>query len=627
MCGIAGAIYLPEVSALEYENRLENALNRIEHRGPDNTGSYFKENVMLGHVRLSILDLSDLGHQPMVSSSQRFVISYNGEIYNFKELAVKYKLDLLKSNSDTEVVLELFELFGPSIIAEFNGMFSFSIFDSKEKKMWLVRDRMGIKPLYIKTTQNGVYFGSEIKSIVELTHNEPLTLNVDKVHEWLYYGNSLGDKTLYEGIEKLLPGHYIEIDLASLSMAKTCYWKPSQPERKKNNINELIRENTVLLEQAVKRQLVSDVPVGVFLSGGIDSSAIAAFASKHYDQKLPTYTVGFDFDKGVNELPKAKALAEKFGTDHHEIHISGFDVADIVEKMVEHHDQPFSDAANIPLYLLCEKVKHTTKVVLQGDGGDEMYGGYKRYHTLANINKMRLAANLGTLANKVMPKNKAYYIRERYMNALKSKDNWKLMALLLTVEDEKSRPENVFKKSFRNLVLSSSPFDRYQACQESYKHLNLSDQMALVDSQIILPDIFLEKVDKSTMAASVEVRVPFLDNDLINFAQSIPSKIKQPKGHQKWLLKKSLSGIVPDDILYGKKTGFGVPFGFWVANSLKELFFDHLNKMNHKYPNVFDLKAIEAMHKMHVNNERDFGFLLWKILNFSIWVNKSGVKI
>lgn len=213
------------------------------------------------------------------------------------------------------------------------------------------------------------------------------------------------------------------------------------------------------------------------------------------------------------------------------------------------------------------------------------------------------------------------------MNALKSQDNWKLMALLLTVEDEKSSPEKVFQDNFRKQVLSSSPFDRYQTCQENYKHLNLSDQMALVDSQIILPDIFLEKVDKSTMAASVEVRVPFLDNDLINFAQSIPSKIKQPKGHQKWLLKQSLKGIVPDDILYGKKTGFGVPFGFWVANSLKELLFDHLHKMNHMYPNVFDLKAIEAMHKMHVNNERDNGFLLWKILNFSIWVNKSGVKI
>ncbi|PCI61309.1 MAG: asparagine synthase (glutamine-hydrolyzing) [Gammaproteobacteria bacterium] len=627
MCGITGAIYSPTVKAADFASELSASIESIHHRGPDSNGSLFFENTMLGHVRLSILDLSNAGHQPMESKSKRFVISYNGEVYNFKALAKKYNLTDLKSGSDTEVILELFEQYGPSIVSEFNGMFAFSIIDCLEKKMWLVRDRTGIKPLYINTINNCIFFASEIKAIKKLINNKTLTLNTSKVHEWLYYGSALGAQTLYGGINKLLPGHYLEIDINTLNVNDTCYWKPTAPSYNTANVEHLISKNTALLEQAVQRQLVSDVPVGVFLSGGIDSSAIAAFASKHYDKKLSTYTAGFDFSEGVNELAKAKKLADALGTEHHEIHISGVDVADIVEKMVEHHDQPFSDAANIPLYLLCEKVKNTTKVVLQGDGGDELYGGYKRYHTLGNINKMKWAAGLGNVANMLAPKNKQYHTRQRYINALKSNEQWKLMALLLTVEDEKAHPESIFKNNFRKQVLQYSPFERYKTCQSQFEHCKLSDQMALIDSQIILPDIFLEKVDKSTMAASVEVRVPFLDNDLIAFTQSIPSSIKIPKGHQKWLLKKSLAGIVPDDVLYGKKMGFGVPYGFWVAHSLKALFFDNLAKFNEKYPNVLDVNYIETIHKIHIEKERDFGFLLWKILNFTLWANKSHVGI
>jgi asparagine synthase (glutamine-hydrolysing) len=627
MCGVAGAIYQTSMEAIKYKDNMVKAIDSISHRGPDNAGVFIFENITLGHVRLSIQDLSSSGHQPMVSKSQRFVISYNGEIYNLKQLVCKYKITELKSTSDTEVILELFELYGPIIIPELNGMFAFSIFDTVTKKMWLARDRVGIKPLYIYAGIEGIFFSSEIKAIKELVPNRLNQLNTTKVHEWLYYGATLGVSTLYKGINKILPGHYIEIDSATLIIKEYRYWKPSPPKDKNLNIGELISRNTQLLEQAVKRQLISDVPVGVFLSGGIDSSAIAAFASKHYEKKLSTYTVGFDFDKGVNELPRAKKLAEQLGTDHHEIHISGVDVADVVEKMVSHHDQPFSDAANIPLFLLCDRVKEITKVVLQGDGGDEMYGGYKRYHTLGNINKMRLAAKVGSIVNYLTPKNKQHYIRQRYINALKSKENGLLLALLLTVEDVNRCPERIFKTNFRKEISRFSPFDRYIDCQKQVSQYDLSDQMAIIDSQIILPDIFLEKVDKATMAASVEVRVPFLDNDIIEFSQSIPSSIKLPRGHQKWLLKKSLDGIVPNDVLYSTKTGFGVPYGFWVAHSLKDLFFDHLIRMNNSFPNVLDVIYIEKIHKMHVNNEGDYGFLLWKILNLSIWINNSDLDI
>jgi asparagine synthase (glutamine-hydrolysing) len=627
MCGISGAIYLPNIKSSDFEGNLTRSLSSISHRGPDSNGKFFYENMMFGHVRLSILDLSEFGHQPMVSKSKRFVISYNGEIYNFKELAKKYKLNNLKSTSDTEIVLELFEKYGVKIIPQFNGMFAFSILDRVEKKVFLVRDRMGIKPLYVHKDKSAFYFGSEIKAIKELHENNESKMDVGNLHEWLYYGSTLGENTLFRDIKRLLPGHYIEIDLQTLKSIDICYWSPSPPTVKRASTEELIKKNTILLERAVKRQLVSDVPVGVFLSGGIDSSAIASFASKHYGNQLSTYTVGFDFDRGVNELPKAREFAKKLGTNHHEIHISGMDVADVVEKMVEHHDQPFSDAANIPLYLLCSKVQSESKVVLQGDGGDEMFGGYRRYNTLSNMGRMKFFANIGNIINQFTHKNKQHYIRQRYINALRSKNDWTLMALLLTVEDCSTYPQLIFQKEFRDRIMDHDPFKRYKQLQQQYAQLNLSDQMALIDSQIILPDIFLEKVDRSTMAASVEVRVPFLDNDLVEFAQSIPSKIKLPKGHQKWLLKKSLEGIVPDDILYGKKTGFEVPYGFWVGKSLRELFFDNLLKMSNKMPEIWDVQYITKIHAMHVNNERDFGFLLWKILNFSIWVNRADINI
>ncbi len=623
MCGVVGAILRPNVDSTKIIENFTTALTSISHRGPDSRGELAFDNLLLGHVRLSILDLSGLGHQPMVSESKRFVISYNGEVYNFRELANKYKLNNLRSSSDTEVLLELFERFGPRIVSEFNGMFSFAIFDTCEKKLWLVRDRTGIKPLYIDKSEEGIFFSSEIKAIKTLSKNSAVSLNKSKIHEWLYYGSPLGRETLYKGVEKLPPGNYMEVDITSLQTKTFCYWKPSLPLHKSCAIEKLIAKNAQLLEQAVSRQLVSDVPVGVFLSGGIDSSAITAFASRNYGRRLSTFSVGFDFDKGVNELPKAKALANRFNTEHHELRISGFDVADVVEKMVYHHDHPFSDAANIPLYLLCDSVKHKTKVVLQGDGGDELYGGYKRYNTLGNINKMRFFARMANVANAFLPKNKSHQIRQRYINALLAPSEAEMMALLLTVEDRKNSPLQIFTEKFRAKISQFDPFDRYIKCQQEVNGAQLSDQMALLDSLIILPDIFLEKVDKSTMAASVEVRVPFLDNDLIDFAQSIPNKIKTPNGHQKWLLKKSLDGIVPNEILYGKKTGFGVPFGFWISTALSMLLFDNLQKFDARNPNIFNVNRIRMLHSFHKAGQRDYGFLLWKVLNFVLWANSN----
>src|SRR6266545_4411627 len=357
----------------------------LRHRGPDAHGEYRNGNLWFGHRRLSIIDLSELALQPMLSTSGRYVICYNGEVYNYRELAAELSLDGLRSRSDTEVVLRAFESLGVESFAKLNGMFAFAMYDTQARKLWLVRDRLGIKPLYFRVDSEGLAFASEIKAI-RAASDGPLTCDLSALHEFLYYGNSLGGRTLLCGIRQLLPGHYLELDLHSFTWGVHQYWSLRQQAGRERQVQsstgEMIAETRRLLEQSVRRQLVGDVPVGVFLSGGIDSTAITAFASKHYPGRLATYSAGFDDQSGPDERPKARRVAQLYGTNHHELSVGGSAVADVVEKMVYHHDLPFSDAANVPLYLMASQISSQTKVVMQGDGGDELFGGYRRYVTL-----------------------------------------------------------------------------------------------------------------------------------------------------------------------------------------------------------------------------------------------------
>jgi len=628
MCGIAGIVSRVDGGLEDRAALTRTALDCLHHRGPDGRGEYLDGSVWLGHVRLSILDLTVAGNQPMVINDGQFVICYNGEVYNYSELVQSLTIEGLHSHSDTEVVLSAFAKFGVAAISRFNGMFAFAIYDRQRQKLWLVRDRLGIKPLYYRIDEQGLIFASEIKALIAMDPATP-ECDLSSLHEWLFYGNTLGERTLYQGIRQLLPGHYLELDITTFEHRIEEYWTPKRQSTLSQvqiSTDDMIVETRRLLEQAVKRQLVSDVPVGIFLSGGIDSSAITAFATKHYAGRLATYTAGFDFDKGVNELPKARRVAQLYGTEHNEIHVSGFEIADTVEKMVHHHDMPFSDAANIPLYLLAAKISNKTKVILQGDGGDELFGGYRRYSTLSFLKIFRFLARQGQFINKVTPASAHYFRRQRYLNALASDDLAMTMALLLTEEDGKSRPAVMFTAEFQQEIERHDPFVRYRQCQRYFEDHDIINQMSLVDSMIVLPDIFLEKVDRSTMAASLEARVPFLDHDLVDYCMRIPGHRKVPMGRKKWLLKKALEDIVPNDVLYGNKTGFGVPFGYWLRGALKPMFFDHLEQFQRARPGVLDAKVIHDWYDEHVSRRRDRSFLLWKVLNFMIWANKSKIN-
>lgn len=629
MCGIVGFVRRSQHILKPADSRLDRALDLIRHRGPDASGTYADGTVWFGHVRLSILDLSEAGNQPM-SAGDDLVITYNGEVYNFRDLAAELSLSGLRSGSDTEVILRAFEKLGLSSLKKLNGIFAFAIYDRRAQKVWLVRDRLGVKPLYFSIDEDGLCFGSEIKSIVELRGKGP-ECDLSSLHEWLYYGNALGGRTLYKGIRQLKPGHYLELDLRSFTHTVREYWSLQQhvnggPPVEASS-EEIIATTRSLLETAVRRQLVSDVPVGIFLSGGVDSSAITALASRYYEGKLATYSAGFDDMDGTDERLKARRVAEHFGTEHHELYIEGARIADLVEKMVHHHDMPFCDSANIPLYLMAAEISAKTKVVLQGDGGDEVFGGYRRYVTLRYRHLMRPVS--------FVARNCCFFIRnhslrrrvERYVNAYGARDVALTIARLLTPVYPEDSPESVFTPSFSGMLKLHDPFARYRECHDFFAKHDIGNRMSLIDLMVELPDIFLEKVDRATMAASLEVRVPFLDNDLVEYVVRIPGPNKMPGGKKKWLLKQALHGIVPDDVLYGPKTGFNVPFGYWLRTNLKPLFFDHLAVFEREQPNILDVDRISTMFTAMEEGEHDRCYTLWNLLNLMVWRNNSKVGI
>src|SRR5438874_476632 len=515
MCGVVGVADNPAVHSFISAERRENALTTLAHRGPDGRGQYQHANVWFGHTRLSILDLSAAGDQPMRSADGRFVITYNGEVYNFRALAAYHGLADRRSASDTEVVLRLFAARGVRALAELNGIFAFALYEACARKLWVARDRMGVKPLYFSLNEQRLIFASEMKAILALGAHAP-ECDVARLHEWLYFGNALGGGTLFRGIRQLPPAHYLELDLSSFSYVMHPYWSlahRSRGERTPRRAGPVAGETRRLLDQAVQRQLVSDVPVGVFLSGGVDSSAIAAFAARAYGRRLATYTVGFDFGGSEAEFRKARSVAALCGTEHNEIRISTASAADLVEKMVHHHDSPFSDAANMPLYLMASRISNHAKVVLQGDGGDELFGGYQRYATLAGYRALQPLARLVRRLHRLMPDINLRDRALRYARALAADERSLSLALLLTPEDRDTEPTAIFSPDLRREVLKSDPFTRHRERLANLAAPDIRDAMFLLDIAITLPDLYLEKVYRAPMAACLDVRVPFLDHD------------------------------------------------------------------------------------------------------------------
>jgi asparagine synthase (glutamine-hydrolysing) len=623
VCGITGMVDFGDRSP--DAAMLEAMTASLRHRGPDNAAHVLLPPAGLGHTRLSIIDLSSAANQPMVSDDGAFTIVFNGEIYNFRDLRRELESAGVgfRTHSDTEVTLLAFRRWGEEAFARLNGMFALAIWDTGRRRLTLARDRFGIKPLYCHHDGTWLSFGSEIKALLA-TGRVRRRVDPQALHEYLYYGAPLGSRSLYAGVTELLPGHCATFDASAFRARPYARLEDHRPVD--DDVPTATAEVARLLDHSVERHLIADVPVGVFLSGGIDSSTLTALASRHYSGRLRTYSVAFDFQPGEGELPRARQVATRFGTDHHELRVSTRNITETIESLVSAHDEPFGDAANIPLYLLAEQLRGTIKVVLQGDGGDELFGGYRR-HALLRWNGAwwALARLLPPALAAALPLPGHDRIA-RLVAAFAPADPALRMALLLTDETMAAPPTRLLSTEALRRIEGTDPFLRYREMNARFAVRDPVDRMLHTDCSIILPDIYLEKVDRSTMAHGLEVRVPMLDKDLAAYVMGLPSQYKVRGVEKKWILRRAMRGVLPDAILDAPKHGFGVPFETWLRKPLASYLKAVLLDGGVARSGFFEPAVLERTIAEHTSGRREHGFLLWKALHLELWFRRYGIE-
>lgn len=614
MCGIAGLI-VKNTENYDF-TKFRNSTKLMSHRGPDNFGEYYDKNVALFHYRLSILDLDKRSNQPFFNESADKAIVYNGEIYNYKDLAHQYNFNL-HTTSDTEVILKTIDAKGMNSLPEWNGIFAFALHDKKNNSVTLARDRFGVKPLYVYENDSFIAFASEAKVI--LNWLDSFSINLQSLSEYIWYGNTLSNPTLINNLNKLSPGSYTTIDLNNFTSNKKEFWSISSQihPNTEDTLETSVTKTKSLLENAVKTQLVSDVPIGIFLSGGIDSSAITAFASKYVSGKLNTYSVEYDFNVGEgSELAKAKSVAKKFNTNHHELKVESHNIIEDFESLVFQYDEPFADSANFPLYLLAKQCSNDMTVVLQGDGGDELFAGYRRYKLLGNLTFWRYNS---ILLSKLLPNKFLRFRAKRMAYTLEQKSDSLRMALLMTQTTTMDMPDKIFNSEIQKKLLLQSPFKTYEEKNEQFIKEDLAQRMLYTDFEVLLPHTYLEKVDKATMLMSIEARVPFLDNNLTDYVLSLPAKYKIKRGINKYLLKKCLQGIIPNEILNAPKQGFNTPTSTWLQTSLYEYAKSKFNSLSDN--GFLNKNYLLELLEEHRNKIKNHNMILWRALVLVAWLD------
>jgi len=617
MCGFCG-LY-GTLSTEQLDRGVRRMVPTIAHRGPDAEGVFVGDGVALGHRRLSIIDLSSTGAQPMTVGSATVV--YNGESYNFRELRRELERDgrIFVGGSDTEVLLHAYDSWGLDGLARLEGIFSFALWDSSRRRLVLMRDRLGVKPLFYAWSGAQLAFGSEIKTVLAGLEIDR-SIDDQAFSEYLWYGNAFEDRTIYRDVHALQPGHQLIVENGDARIHtwwRIEEWLPDTPPRM--DAREAAATVRDVVDRAVARQLVSDVPVGIFLSGGVDSSSIAASAALASERELSSYSVGFDFEDGVQELDKAARIAETLGLDHHELHVSGAAIEEVIMALVKSHDEPFGDAANIPLYLLGQELGGSIKVVLQGDGGDEMFAGYRRYSVLRHAKFWRLWSRAIEYGFNAIPGRSGARFA-RFAAAAGHRDPAMRMALLLTMESLRDPPTAMLAEEPRqSLERNTDPFAAYRRCASRFADAEPVQQMLLTDISLQLPAQFLTKVDRATMANGIEARVPLLDEQIASFAVGLPTELKVRGTGKKIVLREAMRGRLPNDILDGPKTGFGVPYSEWLRSSLYE--FARAAVLDVRFVERFrmDRPHLERTFDDHRSGRRDRGFLLWKMLQLALW--------
>ena len=629
MCGLVGII------SNKYDcdkDILGKMVECLSHRGPDDSGSqiinFKKVRVGLGHTRLSILDLSQNGHQPKESLNKRFTIVYNGEIYNFKEIQKEliHKGYKFESETDTEVILNAYAEWGTNCVQKFIGMFVFAIVDKETEKLTIFRDRAGIKPLYYYQTNELFCFSSELKALMKHPHFKK-NLSMNGLSLFLKYGYIPSTHSIFEETYKLEPGYYLTVDLNDLTFTKTNYWDVLDYYNKPKieiSDQEALEDIETLMQSACNYRMVSDVPVGVFLSGGYDSTAVTALLQKQSLNKIKTFTIGFE-DQDYDEAPYAREIANILGTDHTEYYCSDKDALDIIPQLPRIYDEPFADHSAIPTTLVSKVAREHVTVSLSADGGDEIFGGYTKYtRNINNLLKIYKWRHLLKLPIKVVSpflKDTHYHNKsELISDSVLAKD----ISEIARKRIESNYINLELQRKLLNQNISSqikTAFDDVSLIDQ--KHNSVLDMMMSTDYKTYMVDDILHKVDRATMSVSLEGREPLLDHRLIEYLAKLPSSQKIQHGSKKYLLKSIVHKYVPEKIMDRPKKGFGIPFDKWFRDQKNDLFDYFLSEEIIKKQSIFDYKVIAKMKQdFHQKSNSLTRQRLWNIFIINQWIDE-----
>jgi asparagine synthase (glutamine-hydrolysing) len=633
MCGIAGIVNFSENESQINLKILKSMSDVIIHRGPDSEGQWISQDHLCGFAfrRLAIIDLSDAGNQPMTTKDGRFTIVFNGEIYNHSDIRqeLEKKGYVYSSQTDTETILYGYMEYGKGILQKLTGMFAFAIWDSDRKELFVARDRIGIKPLYFTDNNGKLIFGSEIKSILHHPSISP-ELNQSEITNYLNYGMSGNCNSLFKDINKLRSGHYLIFNKKD-GLSINRYWIPINLESPYTTMDstEIEQEVLRLLRLAIKDRMMSDVPFGVFLSGGIDSSLNVALMYELMDRPIDTYSVGFKELAKYNELEYANKIADIFKTNHHEILIDEKDAFPILEDLVWHEDEPNADPVCMPLYFLSKLTRNSGTIVIQvGEGSDEQFVGYPWMMREYNFFRTYWSYFAGmpksvqkavyTISKPLFEKSKLSPALDYMRRAMAGEQLYWGGSSIFSPTDMDSLLTENFKKYINEPAKLAERL--HSEALSFFKSADYLQRILYVELNQRLAEILLMRVDKIGMAHSIEARVPFLDHRLVEFTMSIPPDLKTPdKKTTKYILKNAIKDILPDEIIHRKKQGFWAPVNEWLRNGWHDFAKDKvLNSSLNEY-GIFNNKEIDRMFEMHHSAKRNYGLKLFSLLTLSLW--------
>jgi asparagine synthase (glutamine-hydrolysing) len=621
MCGICGVFNFGTGEPVD-EHALRRAAQAMLHRGPDDEGFYADGNLGLGNRRLSIIDLPG-GHQPLSNEDGTIWITFNGEIYNYRELRpdLETRGHRFRTASDTEAIVHLYEEYGTGCLEFLRGMFAFALWDARERRLLVARDRLGVKPLFYRRSAGRLAFASELRALRELVP-EPLEVDPQAVYDFFGFRYIPAPDTFYRGVEKLLPGHFLLADARGLHAQ--AYWDVPGEEETSRAAEDFAEQVVECLRESVRLRLIADVPLGVFLSGGTDSSAVVAFMAALGTRPLRTFSVGFQ-EPGYSELPYARRVAQRFATEHHELFVRPQDLAEELARLIAFRDEPVAEPTDVALYRMARLAAESVKVVLAGEGGDELFAGYPKYAA------DRLAGLVSALPQEVIRRltDLLPYRQRRVRLALET----------LSIRDEAERSatwfasfsreerQALFARDFLAQVDVAHPARVFEHYLQKARDRTPLKRMLYADLKIWLPDNLLLRGDQMTMAASIEERVPFLDHKLVELAARLPSRLLARGFRTKVLLRQALRPYLPPETLRRRKVGFAVPIGPWFGKPLKSFVADLLLSPEAQARGYFDRQAMESFVREHFDGVRDRQKQLWALVNFELWVRQRGAGV